>query len=270
MSFRRPGVQALPGNGSPPTAWKCARKHGLAQSLPGVNWHTQSAGELPRPGSNWTVKASKRSPPRRISSPNIVPANAAAPLPPDMEENLYGEGDASPLAEMQAELRKMWRTTPMNRYYLPISQMPPLRPDPRVKLGRGPPSFYVDLSVSRVQRLTQRWQSMPQLRRQLPQEVLDEIDASGREKAGDGWDSDDSSSLSSSLDALTPPRSAPSAASRADGPKPQACGSCARRQRGVGLHVPCTCCKHREPKPWEKRKPLSEASRALLAKAGAT
>jgi len=217
--------------------------------------------------SNWTVKESSR--PRRCASgPNIVAPNANAPLPADMSEELIGAGEPNPLGDVQGELREMWRSSPINRYYLPISKMPPMRGDPRREYAGKPPACYPNLSVSRVDRISHRWQSMPQLHRQLPQEDLEEIVSHGqrtREERTGARRSQQSMAATQSWMTSRTKFSSGSSDSCADSviTVPDACFGCSgpsgkqpgRRKKGP-LHVACTCCEHRTVKPWHKRRPL--------------
>jgi len=241
------------------------QRSGLHRALPGVKWQGTPGDQSGIAVSNWTIKESSRRPRRCASGPNLVRANNYAPLPPGMSEELYGGGEPNPIADVQGELRTMWRTTPMNRYYLPISKMPPLRPDPRREYANKAPACYPNLSVSRVERIAQRWESMPQLRRQLPQDDLDDleqcdqastIDLSGSRRGNaqtkasifSGSAISDVSFGEQSLSATV------------------ACLACSPggRSRKSPLHIACTCCEHPTAKPWQSRKPLGAAAQALL------
>lgn len=151
---------------------------GLSRSLPGISWRdiqpTEPCVEL---GSNWTVKESSRAARRAVPGPNIALPRPAAPLAPGMRED---EGLDGTIAEMQSELRDLWRCSPMNRYYLPISGLPPLGPDPRLRFAGKPPSCHPEKSVSRVDRIIRRWDALPRPRSELPREDLEEIAARQR------------------------------------------------------------------------------------------
>lgn len=207
---------------------------------------------LPNSGPNWTVKEGVRNPPRLIKAPNVVWPVTAAPLPKGMGD-IDGENT---FAKEQEQLRELWRHSSMNRYYLPISKMPPLGPDPRRAFGRRPPACCPDRSVPRINRIVERWNSMPQLRCQLPMEDLDEISAA--------------TSSPKALRALSP--SSPpfeAVAAVADearcrhGRRLAKKSFCDEESRDFP-HVRCSCCDHPEPKPWLQKRTLGAAAAALI------
>jgi len=176
-----------------------------------------------------------------------------------MDENVDASDET--LAAAQQELRNMWQTTPLNRYYLPISRLPPLGPDPRQQLGRKAPSCCPDRNTSRVDRIARRWNSLPQLRSELPAEALDEI------QAWEGMAGPSPSQRQDFLEGNTAPARAASTV-RA----PCDCRSkMARKYLGArhkhGPHIRCTCCEHPAPKPRLQRITLGEAATALIAEA---
>lgn len=66
------------------------------------------------------------------------------------------------------ELRRLHQTSSLNRFYVPVSGLPPLGPDPRRGLGDKAPACYPKPALSRAERLMQKWQSVPTHRPQLP------------------------------------------------------------------------------------------------------
>eukprot|EP00439_Symbiodinium_sp_Y106_P042728 s691_g5.t1 len=50
-------------------------------------------------------------------------------------------GDAE-LRIAQEELQRLWRTSPLNRYFIPISKLPPVGPDPRSDSSSRVPRCY--------------------------------------------------------------------------------------------------------------------------------
>merc|ERR1719401_1674115 len=151
---------------------------GLSRSLPGFSSRdlppADSGVEL---GSNWTVKESSRAARRPVLGPNIALPRPAAPLALGMRED---EGLDGTIAEVQSEMRHLWRHSPMNRYYLPISGLPPLGPDPRLRYAGKPPSCHPEKSVSRVDRIFRRWDALPRPRAELPRADLEELAARQR------------------------------------------------------------------------------------------
>mmetsp|Transcript_13062 Transcript_13062/g.28598 ORF Transcript_13062/g.28598 Transcript_13062/m.28598 type:complete len:283 (+) Transcript_13062:177-1025(+) len=135
------------------------------------------------PCRNWTIKeAMGLKPPKLSKAPNIVWPQPEAPLPEGMSEDLGG--DDNPFLEQHQELRNLWRRTTLNRYYLPISKLPPLEtPDPRLRLRGKPPSCCPDWSIPRLDRVVARWDSLPRERPQLSLDDLEDI-AAGMEGGG--------------------------------------------------------------------------------------
>jgi len=217
-----------------------------AQTSPSMSRTLARSSSL---GSNWTMKEGARNPPRRVKSPNVVWPVTAAPLPKDMGEI----DDENPYAKEQAQLREMWRHSSMNRYYLPISKMPPLGPDPRREFGKRPPACCPDRSVPRINRIVDRWNSMPQLRCQLPSEDLDEIMNRGAQEQ-----------LQSTLRLEDPPAPLDETACR-HGRRTAKKGLCIEARDFP--HVRCSCCDHPEPKPWQQKRTLGAAAAALIEEA---
>mgnify|MGYP002804450604 FL=1 len=78
--------------------------------------------------------------------------------PQDTETNL-----PMPLLLAKKELELLWRTTPLNRYFLPISQMPrPKVPgEDGYYDGTEPPRCCPKAGTPRARRLLTRWASLP-------------------------------------------------------------------------------------------------------------
>mmetsp|Transcript_62173 Transcript_62173/g.98347 ORF Transcript_62173/g.98347 Transcript_62173/m.98347 type:complete len:185 (-) Transcript_62173:123-677(-) len=68
-----------------------------------------------------------------------------------------------PLLLAKQELELLWRTTPLNRYFLPISQIPrPTVNSPEWHLkGNEPPSCCPKAGTPKAGRLMRRWASLP-------------------------------------------------------------------------------------------------------------
>lgn len=68
-----------------------------------------------------------------------------------------------PLLLAKQELELLWRTTPLNRYFLPISQIPrPSVNSPEWHLkGNEPPSCCPKAGTPKAGRLMRRWASLP-------------------------------------------------------------------------------------------------------------
>lgn len=166
------------------------------------------------------------------------------------------------LTEEQSELEHMWKTTTINRYYVPISKLPPLRGDPRRHFGNHAPACYPERSVPRAHRVMERWQSMPQLRPQLAPDDLRSI--SLVEEMSRGHQEDMPMPLSrgrlrrqAALQRDVGVRICPN--------DPAAKGSSCEQKEFP--HIACKCCKHAGPKPWLDKKTLSAAASALVAAA---
>eukprot|EP00443_Scrippsiella_acuminata_P103115 CAMPEP_0115580976 /NCGR_PEP_ID=MMETSP0272-20121206/4911_1 /TAXON_ID=71861 /ORGANISM="Scrippsiella trochoidea, Strain CCMP3099" /LENGTH=283 /DNA_ID=CAMNT_0003015927 /DNA_START=54 /DNA_END=901 /DNA_ORIENTATION=+ len=224
------------------------RPEARAQTSPAISRTSVRARST---GSNWTVKDGARNPRRPVRSPNVVWPVTAAPLPKGMGDI---DEETNPFAKEQAQLREMWRHSSMNRYYLPISKMPPLGPDPRLEFGRRPPACCPDRSISRINRIVDRWNSMPQLRCQLPLEDLDEIlsrDDTAQEQ------------LQRVPEQRHQATESPPAVDEAR------CRHGRRAKKSLCVeardfpHVRCSCCDHPEPKPWQQKRTLGAVSRRL-------
>mmetsp|Transcript_52514 Transcript_52514/g.150529 ORF Transcript_52514/g.150529 Transcript_52514/m.150529 type:complete len:235 (+) Transcript_52514:180-884(+) len=202
-------------------------------------------------GSNWTVKEAVGVPARTVMTSNVVWPMQGAPLPEGISEDMGGEDN--PFLEGQKQLRDMWRHTPINRYYLAISKLPPLGgPDPRLEFARRPPVCCPDKSVPRADRIVARWHSMPQLRSQLPPEDLEDIVAHEEEAA-------------MRLQVAKAKRSSSRGALSSAEPR---CGHRDASGRARDFpHVRCTCCEHPSPKPWMQKKTLGAAEAALIDQA---
>lgn len=112
---------------------------------------------------------------RAASAPQLWPQELRAALKlggdSEDEEDVFA-GERGTLTHMRKSMNKI------NKFYIPISKLPPLGGlDPRRRLAERPPSCAPDCSVPRAHRIVQRWQSMPRLRSQLPEESLLVIEA---------------------------------------------------------------------------------------------
>lgn len=84
---------------------------------------------------------------------------------------------ASRTRDADARFKKLARISKLNRSVGPVGSLPEfLGLDPRQTAVEGrPPSCAPNFSVSRLDRVSARWNSLPQTRSQLPQEDLEEI-----------------------------------------------------------------------------------------------
>lgn len=175
-------------------------------------------------------------------------------------------GDHNPFLEEQGFIRDLWRHTPINRYYLPISRLPPMdAPDPRRHFAGQPPECYADHSVPRASRIIERWRSMPQLRSQLPAEDLEDIMAgeqAARERLRRAREARTQSRCGSAGDGAGCGGACPGRS------QCRAAGGDSRETGGGGPrdfpHVKCSCCEHPQPKPWMRQKTLGAAMSSLI------
>mmetsp|Transcript_70304 Transcript_70304/g.164686 ORF Transcript_70304/g.164686 Transcript_70304/m.164686 type:complete len:176 (+) Transcript_70304:68-595(+) len=144
-------------------------------------------------------------------------------------------GDAE-LRIAQEELQRLWRTSPLNRYFIPISKLPPVGPDPRSDSSSRVPRCYPKASsTSRAGRLLKRWSSMPSTGRPVDRDLADRITA-WKELASDGG----SSSPSSRQQPSPTGRSRKEAFALQQKPKLMADGK-------EYPFIPCTCCERISP-----------------------
>lgn len=90
----------------------------------------------------------------------------------DFGDDQLHRDPTKPFDDPRLELKRLHQTTKLNKFYIPISKLPPLGPDPRKPLGAKAPACYPKPRTSRAQRLMVRWQSMPSLRQQMPLDGL--------------------------------------------------------------------------------------------------
>lgn len=164
-------------------------------------------------------------------------------------------------AEEQKELEVMWNTTSINKFYMPISKLPPLRGDPRLRLGHRSPACYKDRSVPRAHRIMQRWQSMPQLPAQLRPEHLRAIELAD----------DMATSKTGKMGAL-PGRARRQSAMLREGimdrrRDAEAQDPSRSPEPKEYPHIPCKCCEHPRPKPWLDKRSVGAATAVSMAAA---
>lgn len=161
-----------------------------------------------------------------------------------------------PFYEERKELEKLWKTSDLNKFYTPMSRLPPLGgPDPRRIFAGQPPTCYMDLGVPRAQRIMMRWESIQQLPSQLPSEHLRQIRqatsaASSQDRPAEGNRGTPGDPHRNSQDIR--------------------CRGCKGLPiKNDGPHIPCTCCERPGPKPWLEKKSLGAVAAALVAEASA-
>lgn len=155
-------------------------------------------------------------------------------------------------AEERKELENMWKTTKINKFYVPISKLPPLRGDPRQLLANKAPACYPERSVPRAHRLMHRWKSMPQLRSQLPPDHLRTIELA--DEMATGYSAKLELDLARSRDRRNSAMLRDCAQARQVSPNAK-----------EDPHIPCNCCEHPSPKPWLEKKNRSAAAVAAMA-----
>lgn len=181
-----------------------------------------------------------------------VQSSISGPSSPRDEEALRAAEEGG------REVRRLWRTTKINRYYLPLAKLPPLGPDPRPLFARIPPRCCHIESVPRTERIIERWSSMPRLQTQLPMDLLQSIESAD---TGEG-------SLEANLRRRRQQHAASPRRSMVMQDSPR------RRRKFKGdpylrdfPNVPCECCEHPSPKPWTEKRSLSAVAVALLTAA---
>lgn len=93
-----------------------------------------------------------------------------------------------PPKEADAAFKRVKRQTAINKAVFPISQLQMIGPDPREHVGKRPPSCAPNFSINRANRLIARWDSMPQLPRQLHDHHLQSIADAVKEATDPGLD----------------------------------------------------------------------------------
>lgn len=161
------------------------------------------------------------------------------------EQDVFA-GARGALTDMRKGMNKM------NKFYVPISKLPPLGgPDPRRGFAERPPSCAPDWNVPRAHRIVHRWQSMPRLRSQLPADSLLVIEAAMKKDkpASVRW-------LDQQKQRLEKPVNQTSNRNSGRGQKQLSSreDTCARLanayMEGEGSarkeypHIPCSCCEH--------------------------
>jgi len=193
---------------------------------------------------------------RTMSAPLSWRQELQAALKPPAILGMHRD-EEDPFAEESRELEGMRKSaTKINKFYIPISKLPPLGgADPRLELAKGPPSCAPDYSVPRAQRVMQRWQSMPQLRSQLPKESLQIIEAACRK---DRRPSLPSSKQRQSADRLVQQsgRNSQRGSARREDTNARLTAAFREMEEGSARgkketpHIPCSCCDHKVEKPW--------------------
>merc|ERR1712187_1088415 len=173
------------------------------------------------------------------------------------------------------ELEGLWKSTRLNQWYEPIAAIPRLGPppDPREIMRHLLPRCVPVHTVPRANRIMKRWESLPELPRQLPDADLSTITHAS---SSHQWTSE----------------TAAQAAVRRGQERRREVSEVVQREIGANIkginitwqedkipvfleeppiirdkpHIPCTCCQKPWPKPWLKpRKSVGAAAMALIA-----
>ncbi|CAK9117082.1 unnamed protein product [Durusdinium trenchii] len=150
-------------------------------------------------------------------------------------------GDELLLAKEELEL--LWRTTPLNRYFLPIEEIrskpPDHRPSPVVVKSSEPPRCCPKASTSRAVRLLTRWASVPSTA--LPSDQRRNGEEEGEKGAAPRWE--------------CRWHRRPGAATQR--PKLTAEGK-------EYPFIPCTCCERKSPIPRLAKLELGQKAKAAI------
>ncbi|CAK9117079.1 unnamed protein product [Durusdinium trenchii] len=170
-------------------------------------------------------------------------------------------GDELLLAKEELEL--LWRTTPLNRYFLPIEEIrskpPDHRPSPVVVKSSEPPRCCPKASTSRAVRLLTRWASVPSTA--LPSDQR----RNGEEEGEKG------AAPRPAGEAAGSPRTSPL-------PSPALRWECRwHRRPGAATQrpkltaegkeypfIPCTCCERKSPIPRLAKLELGQKAKAAI------
>lgn len=153
----------------------------------------------------------------------------------------------------------------MNRYFLPMSKLPPLGPDPRPAFGSRPPACCPGRpSTTRTGRLMTRWASMPSMLKPSQR-----VEALSPETVRHGWEADCEEPLGDLESRLNSRR----AESCSQGRRSRAgTSSSLHSVRHCAAHggrdfpfVPCICCERASPIPRVTKMPLGDLAASLVA-----
>eukprot|EP00930_Biecheleria_cincta_P008320 TRINITY_DN109738_c0_g1_i1.p1 TRINITY_DN109738_c0_g1~~TRINITY_DN109738_c0_g1_i1.p1 ORF type:complete len:263 (-),score=49.88 TRINITY_DN109738_c0_g1_i1:67-855(-) len=167
----------------------------------------------------------------------------------------------------RAQLESMWRTSCMNRYFLPISKLPPLSPDPRPAFGNRPPACCPGRpSTTRTGRLMTRWASMPSMVRPSQRVALC---PEGAEPFTPAWEVEseelhvDSESRKNSRRAECSSQGRRSRAGTSS--STHTVRHCAANGGRDFPFVPCMCCERNSPIPRITKLQLGDLASSLVA-----
>lgn len=194
---------------------------------------------------SWRASTAPLQWPQELRAFNAAKLPFQAPSEEELEED--------PFLQERVQLDNMRVTSnKINKFYIPISKLPPLGgSDPRLSLGKRPPSCYVDYSVPRAARTIHRWESMPRLRSQLPTESLQKIQAATRQKKPRSRERSPQAPQGSGRNSGR--GEAPGIARNdTDGRLTNAFreGPGSARGKKEHPHIPCDCCDHQVQKSW--------------------
>jgi len=156
----------------------------------------------------------------------------------------------------------------MNRYFLPMSKLPPLSPDPRPSFGSRPPACCPGRpSTTRTGRLMTRWASMPSMAK--PSQRVEALSPEGAESFRHGWEVE-SEEFHVELESRKNSRRADSSS---QGRRSRAGTSSSMHSvRHCAAHggrdfpfVPCGCCERNSPIPRITKQPLGDLASSLVA-----
>jgi len=159
----------------------------------------------------------------------------------------------------------MWRTSCMNRYFLPISKLPPLGPDPRPAFGRGRPGCCPGPpSAMRTGRLMTRWASMPSMLKPSQQASSPE----GAETVRHCWaasHAEPSGDLASHLNSRRAESSQGQRSRAGTSSSLHSSRRCAAHGGRDFPFVPCICCERASPIPRLTKLALGDVAASLVA-----
>jgi len=246
--------------------------HAMPESLPVPSSIWVTSRSMPGGPPQWTLAADYQ---RALAGRGKQQAGTVVAIDDEgkqrRRQNNKDDNSSLPFDDDRFELENLWQSSRLNQWYEPIEKIPVLGPppDPRRLYGDKPPSCCTVESVPRHHRIIHRWQSMPQLRGQLPTDHLRTIDQAFpppiRESTADV--------TTRRLRALHQRRNpgsrggdhpTPATALHSGEPSPAVSHREPSPARSPEF-IPCTCCVHTPRKPWLAN--LGAAAIALVAEA---
>lgn len=103
-----------------------------------------------------------------VSVPNVWKTSHKSPARSHWTtESLKQQVFTDPVSKARAILERSRRTTKANSPFIPVAKLPPLAPDPRPAIACKPPTCYSAKSHRRWDKILERWDSIPTLRKEL-------------------------------------------------------------------------------------------------------